>query len=79
MLRYIGVFSLLLFCFCLWFLSWDMDTVHGRESGIPSCRSVCMSVCLSDLFTCVSSIIPPSDSVLLLFCLVSSLVLVPRG
>jgi hypothetical protein len=35
---------------------------------------VCMSVCLSVLFTCVSSIRLPSDSVLLLVCLV----LVPR-
>jgi hypothetical protein len=35
--------------------------------------------CLSVLFTCVSSIRPTSDSVLLLVCLVSGLVLVPKG
>ena len=38
-----------------------------------------LSVCLCVLFTCVSSIGPPSDSVLFLVCLVSGLVLVPRS
>lgn len=49
--------------------------VRGKVRSLP----VCMSVCLCVLFTCVSSIGPPSDSVLFLVCLVSGLVLVPRS
>jgi hypothetical protein len=60
----VSFFSLLLSCFCLWFLSCDTDTVHrGKVESLPACLSVCLCVCLSCSFVC-----PPLDHLLILFC-----------
>ena len=73
MLRYTGVFFsvAILFLFVVFFMG---HRNHTSEVKWNPSLPVCMSVCLSVLFTCVSSIRLPSDSVLLLVCLV----LVPR-
>ena len=72
--------AVLFLCCCLVFVC---GFRHGTQTlyirGKVESLLACLSVCVSVLFTCMSSIRPPSDSVLLFVCLVSGLVLVPRG